>query len=136
MTDTKLSKCSVDCATYQSGGEFYAQVTQRMNDRIYVLVSSRKSDKAARDLLGHTLSSMALKYEQADRNTQRAIIVCGDGEVLICSFRLNSWEYAIARKDMHHASITLGGWNSFDECYVAAQKHAGDFGGVVWTARM
>lgn len=73
-------------------------------------------------------------WEEAKRNTQRHIICCKDGTLILVSFRHGGWCYEFAgpdRKGSAFSSACLAD-RDYQETVNAARKHAEYFGGINW----
>lgn len=90
---------------------------------------AKKKLKAA---LGDVLKQALAYY---DNRWNRAVIGTGDGSVIIVAHNSFNFEYRIQGPDRKNGATTIGDWKTLDEALIAARKHAGDFGGIVWENR-
>lgn len=90
---------------------------------------AKKKLKAA---LGDVLKQAFAFY---DNRWNRAVIGTGDGSVIIVAHNSFNFEYRIHGPDRKNGATTIGDWKTLDEALIAARKHAGEFGGIVWENR-
>lgn len=94
--------------------------------------SYRSADDARKRLAGEVVERLR-GLAEAERNSRRTLIACGDGTVLLVEFQFGAWGYRMAGAGRGYASSYCGAHASHDEVAGFAREHARQsFGGVTW----